>query len=599
MVVRKTVRKGSNKKLRVVLGVMIGVLVLALSASVIFLVVNEQVNGRIMDSTDALQGVTVNGVDISGMDKQEALEATAGVPDDVLSVIAISFSVEGEEYSYSAQDLGITTDYETVIDEALKYGNTGSLEERKAAIDVAKSQGKEFTVSVKSDRASIEAALLPLKSTLDKPATDASCTFTPWGQLADGTPYVQDEQEMVEAAADGDMWDRPELARIPESEKPNKMRYQFWKNDEYEEDYIPDDATIARFLYTEGVSGRSVDMEAVVDSVVNQLESGEYTTITAPVTPVEPAVTVEDLKKDTQLVTSWTSSFSRHYNYNRNWNVAKLSGIINGVTIMPGEKWSINTEAGDRTLKGGWKEASGIVDGGYVDQPGGGVCQISSTTYNAAIRAALVIEDSTHHSIPSDYIPFGLDATISSFGGPDLVLSNPYDTPIYIVSYINPDDKNSTVEIYGPPVVDDKYGEVILDFSFKDGGKFGSAKMTYKYNVKEAPGGKKLAAGESLVYAQARPGRKVETFIHYLSLDGNELAKESFHKYSWNPKDGTTYVNGPDPATVTPTPPPETTPTPTPPPETTPAPTPPPEETKKPKSTPKPTPEADGDGTEE
>ncbi len=561
MVVRKKVKKGSNKRLRVALGVMIGVLVLALSASVIFLVINEQVNSRIMDSTDALEGVTVNGVDISGMNREEAMKATAGVPEDLLSAINISFSVDGEEYSYTAEELGVSTDYHEVLDQALLYGNTGSLEERKEAIDLAKDQGKDFTVSVLTSREGVEAALLPLKSTLDKPGTDATVAFTPWGHLADGTPYEQDEQKMVEAAADGDMWQRPDLARIPTAELPNKLRYQFWKNDEYEKNYIPDDADISRFLYTEGTSGRSVDMEAVVDSVVSQLESGEYSTITAPVAPVEPAVTVADLKKSTQLIASWTSSFSRHYNFNRNWNVAKLSGIINGVTIMPGEEWSINEEAGVRTVKGGWKEASGIVDGGYVDQPGGGVCQISSTTYNAAIRAALDIVDSTHHSIPSDYIPFGLDATISS-GGPDLVLRNPYDTPIYIVSYINPKDKNSTVEIYGPPVVDEEYGDVILNFSYKDGGTFGSAVMTYKYNMTEAPGGKKLSPGQSLVYAQARPGRKVETFIHYLSLDGKELAKKSFHKYSWNPKDGTTYVNGPDPATVTPTPPPAPTPTP-------------------------------------
>ena len=588
MVVRKTVRKGSSKNLKVALGVMIGVLVLALAASVVFLVVNEQVNNRIMDNTDALQGVTVNGIDISGMDRQEALEATAGISDELLSDITISFSVEGEEYSYSAQDLGVTTDYESVIDEALKYGNIGSLEERKEAIDAAKSQGKAFNVSIRPDRASLEAALLPLKSTLDKPATDAVCTFTPWGHLADGTPYEQDQQKMIEAVAGNDMWDRPELVRIPESEMPSKLRYQFWKNKKYVEDYRPDDADISRFVYEEGTSGRSVDMEAVVDSVVSQLESGEYSMIIAPVEPVEPTVTVEDLKKSTQLIASWSSSYAGHLSYNRNWNVAKMSGIVNGTIIQPGEEWSINDKAGVRTVKSGWKEASGIVDGGYVDQPGGGVCQISSTTYNAAIRAALEIS-ATHHSIPSDYIPFGLDATISS-GGPDLKLKNPYDTPIYLVSYVNPKDKSSTVEVYGPPVVDEKHGEVILNFSYKDGGTFGSAKMTYIYNVKEGPGGKKIAEGKSFEYAQARPGRKVETFIHYLSLDGKELAKESFHKYSWNPKDGKTYVNGPDPATVTPTPAPTVSPTP------------PPEETKKPKPpkpTPEPEPETDDDGTEE
>lgn len=577
MAVRKAVKRGNQKKLKVALGVMTGVLVLALAACVIFLVKNEKVNSPIAATPgvtesvqeNALEGVSVNGIDISGMDREQALKATAGISDSVLSQVNISVSVDGELHSFTAQELGITTDYEDVINEALLFGHTGSKEERKEAARLAKSEGKAFTVSVRPDREAVGSALLSLKSTLDKPATDATCTFTPWGHLADGTPYEQDQQKMIEAAADNKMWSRPELVRIPDNEMPNKLRYQFWKNKKYVEGYKPADASISRFVYTEGTNGLSVDTEAVADSVVSQLQSGQYSIIAAPVTPVEPAVSLEALKKNTQLVASWSSSYAGHLSYNRNWNVAKLSGIVNGTVIQPGETWSINDTAGTRTVKGGWKEASGIVDGGYVDQPGGGVCQISSTTYNAAIRAALDIKDSTHHSIPSDYIPFGLDATISS-GGPDLKIRNPYDWPVYIISYVNPKDKSSTVEVYGPPVVHDKYGEVILNFSFKDGGTFGSAKMTFIYNVKEGPGGKKLAPGQSFEYAQARPGRKVETFIHYLSLDGKELAKKSFHKYSWNPKDGKTYVNGPDPATVTPTPPPVTpTPGPTQPPVTT------------------------------
>jgi hypothetical protein len=227
--------------------------------------------------------------------------------------------------------------------------------------------------------------------------------------------------------------------------------------------------------------------------------------------------------------------------------VAKLSGIIDGVVIQPGEEWSINKEAGNRTVSGGWKEAAGIVNGGYVQQAGGGVCQISSTLYNAAIRSALEITDSTHHSIQSDYIPLGLDATISS-GSPDLKIKNPYNTPVYIVSYVNPEDQNVTVEIYGQTVVDPTYGDVILDFSFVDGGTFGSPGMQMVYNTPVAPDNTPIPAGGAYEYAKARPGKSVETYIHYLSPEGEELAVESFHNYKWNPINGITYVNGPDPA---------------------------------------------------
>jgi len=73
-----------------------------------------------------------------------------------------------------------------------------------------------------------------------------------------------------------------------------------------------------------------------------------------------------------------------------------------------------------------------------------------------------------------------------------------------------------------------------------------------------------LAPGQSYTYAQPQVGRKVTTYIHYLSLTGEELAVKEFHSYTWNPRPGTTYVNGPDPATL-PSPPPTAAPQPAPP----------------------------------
>ncbi len=541
-------KKKSQKGLAIAL---ICVLILALGAGAAYIFITDELNNRIMNNTTALEGITVNGIDISGMSEDQAREATSNIPADLLSAIQVSFNAAGQSFAYTGEELGVATDYEDVLKEAMAFGNTGSLEERKQAIEQAKTQGVSFAVTTNTNREQIASVLLPLKATLDKPPVDASCTFTPWGHTADGTPYVQDPQAMIEAAASGKQWDRPELARIPDDQMPSKLRYKYWNNDQYVDDYRPEDASISRFVYTEGTDGLSVNMEAVVDDVVNQIESGNYANITAPEEPIKPAISVEDLKKDTQLISSWTSSFSRHDSYNRNWNVTKLSGIVNGVQILPDQIWSINETAGNRTLAGGWKEASGIVDGGYVDQPGGGVCQISSTTYNAAIRSALDIKDSTHHSIPSDYIPFGLDATISS-GSPDLKIRNPYAATVYIVSYIDPVKKTATVEMYGPIVDDPEYGQVIRDFSFEDLGTFGEPVMNFVYNSTVARDGKVLAPGEAYEYAKSRPGRKVKTSIHYIALDGTPVAVKEFHSYTWDLKNGTTYVNGPDPALTPP-----------------------------------------------
>ena len=513
-----------------------------------------------MNNTTALQGVSVGGVDISGLYYDEAKQATTSVETELISKISVSFTVETQTFDFTGEQIGAVTDIEDALKQALEYGNTGTLEERKAAILNAKENGVNFPVSVSVKRETVAAAILPLKATLDALPVDATFQFSPWGFTLDGQPYVEDEDAMILASSKLKMWERPDLIRLTEEEMPNKLRYQYWQNDHYEEDYTPADASVARFLYTEGTPGRSVDLESVADSIVNQVTTGAYTVITAPVTPIEPAVTAETLKKNTGLVASWTSSYSEHDSSSRVWNVAKLSGIINGVIIEPGVEWSVNTEAGDRTKASGWKEADGIVNGGYVPQYGGGVCQISSTLYNAAIRTNMNITDSTHHSIRSGYIPYGLDATISS-GSPDLKMKNDFECPVYIISYMNPVDKTVTVEFYGPTVVDPEFGDVILNFSFKSGGTFGDPIMTFVYGKTKDPKGNDIPAGGTYVYAEMRKGSKVYTYIHKLSLDGVELYKGTFHDYTWRAINGITWVNGTEP-TPTPTPG-EPTPTPT------------------------------------
>jgi hypothetical protein len=146
-----------------------------------------------------------------------------------------------------------------------------------------------------------------------------------------------------------------------------------------------------------------------------------------------------------------------------------------------------------------------------------------------------------------------LDATISS-GNPDLKIQNPYDTPVYIISYVNPTDKNVTVEIYGRPVTDPQYGPAILHFDSVNKGSYGTPTMKYVYNTAVCPeDGTIIEPGKSYEYAKSRPGKRAQVYKHILSAqDGTELKKEEYKYYDIKPINGTTYINGPDPATVVP-----------------------------------------------
>ncbi len=560
---KKKVRKTSEKLSRknIILFASAGVLVIALAVTAIFLLNGSSLGAeRVISLGTVMNGVHVNGIDLSGMTRSEALEATADIPGQLLDEVSVPLDVNGTTYTYTATDLAIGTDYDEIIDQALSYGHTGPFDDRLQAANTAKEQGVELTVSLAVDESELQSALAAIKTVLDQQPQDAQAVFTPWGHYADGTPYTPDAQVLIETAANGKTITYPaELVRLTEDEMPDMLRYQYWKNTKYGDEYIPDAATISRFWYVPEQTGLTVDTASIASEIMTQAESGTFSTITVPVTVTQPTVTLDTVKGQSQLITSWTSSYSTHYSFNRNWNVAKLSGIICGVTIDPGVEWSINEEAGPRSVAGGWQLASGITDGGYVDQPGGGVCQISSTLFNAAIRAGLSTK-SKHHSIVSGYMPKGLDATIST-GGPDLKITNTLTSAIYIVSFMNPETKTVTVEIYGPPVIDAATGEeVIYDFESGDPTFYGDPVMQYFYNTATLPDGTAIPVGESKVYAENQRGMKVTTHRLYYKLDGTKYNEETFETVNINPINGKTYCNYPDPATVTPTPPPAESP---------------------------------------
>ncbi len=134
------------------------------------------------------------------------------------------------------------------------------------------------------------------------------------------------------------------------------------------------------------------------------------------------------------------------YDTSRNKNLATASSKINNVTLYPGEVFSTNAHYGETTVENGYAVSHVIVDNELVDGVGGGVCQISTTLYNAVIRAELEVVERRNHSIPVGYAPLGFDATLAN---PyiDFKFKNNYDAPILITAWI--DNGTASVRIYG------------------------------------------------------------------------------------------------------------------------------------------------------
>lgn len=189
-------------------------------------------------------------------------------------------------------------------------------------------------------------------------------------------------------------------------------------------------------------------------------------TVTIPATLTQPEMTQERLQQHLladKLATKTTSLSGS--SSNRITNVKLAAEKINGVILQPGQTFSYNDVVGQRTKANGFKEAGAYSNGQVVQEVGGGICQVSSTIYCAAMLAQMTTVERTCHMFVVNYLPYGLDATVS-WPGPDYKFRNDRDYPVKIVAYCNDSDNSITVEIWGTDV-DGSYVELTSGYGYR------------------------------------------------------------------------------------------------------------------------------------
>lgn len=211
------------------------------------------------------------------------------------------------------------------------------------------------------------------------------------------------------------------------------------------------DAVIERkdgaFVVTPSVVGIAVDMEATktaLNEALNTEETGDVT-VTAVVTEEQPKIKTEDLETIGDVLGTYTTSFSSS-GWARSTNLEVGAAKINGRVLMPGEVLSGYECMAPFTTANGYKTATAYENGRSVDSIGGGVCQIATTLYNAALYAELDIVQRQNHSMTVGYVEHSRDAAIAGTYK-DIKVSNPYDTPIYVEGYTS--GKKLTFTFYG------------------------------------------------------------------------------------------------------------------------------------------------------
>lgn len=213
----------------------------------------------------------------------------------------------------------------------------------------------------------------------------------------------------------------------------------------------PKNASIVRqngaFTVTPSVIGKTVDVEATKQALNAAFANGlkEPVTVNAVVAEVKPAITTEDLSTIQDVLGTFSTNFSSS-GASRSKNLQVGSGKINGHVLMPGETLSGYDCMHPFTVDNGYATAAAYENGQVVDSVGGGVCQIATTIYNAALRAELEISQRQNHSMVVSYVKPSEDAAIAGTYK-DIKFTNNYSTPIYVEGYTS--GKTLTFTIYG------------------------------------------------------------------------------------------------------------------------------------------------------
>jgi len=290
-------------------------------------------------------------------------------------------------------------------------------------------------------------------------------------------------------------------------------------------EYPPTDATVRwdgeQFFYTAEQDGARVDRAAMIKDLFYQLNT--ETTISLKKIAVSPAVTEQNLRD----VTVQTASFRTDYassSASRKHNIALAVAFLNGTIIPADAEFSFNKAVGERTVARGFMEAKIISGGKFVAGVGGGVCQVSTTLYNTAIRAGLSVEKVTSHSLPVGYVSLSFDAMVTS--NSDLVLKNTTGHPVYIKG--ESDGKTVQFTFFGANIYQGKTvvfrSEII--------------KTVYPETYEDLPDSSQLAESETeRILVPHKPGYVTEGYMD-IYKNGSLVSSDRIRRDSYLPQKG-------------------------------------------------------------
>lgn len=508
-----TKTKKLNRKSTICIVLVSIIVIFLLIISVIFSLIN-------INNENILNNVSIMGIDVSNMSQEKAKEAVSEVVNAKLTEEMI-LKKDDYETSLNANQISAQFDVETAVSEAFNIGRDGNIITNNYGILSTWLFGRNIECNFNYN-----------EEVLDKKIDDVQAKLP--GAVVQSSYYIEDEDLIIVKGKAGlaikkdvleidilnkikDVNKKYDITTIPTEEKePDAINLEQIKNEIYKE---PQDAYVTTNPTTVHTHVNGVDF-AVSMEEAQKIISEDKDEYVIPLKITVPDKTLSDLGEEAfpDELGTYTTRYDPT-NKNRSNNLEISAKKINGTIIMPGETFSYNQTVGERTIAEGYKEAGAYAGGKVVQDVGGGICQTSSTLYNAVLLANLEIVDRSNHQFLTSYVPAGRDATVA-WGSIDFQFKNTREYPIKIEASV----KNGvcTMSIYG--IKEETEYEVVIQpvvLSY----------IPYTTRYEDDP---TLEEGKEVVEQSGYTGCTSETY-RIIKLNGEVVSKTLLSKDTYDP----------------------------------------------------------------
>lgn len=417
----------------------VGIFLIAIIFSTVFAIMDS-------GSTTITKGIKIKNIEVSGLSKEDAKSTVEeALKKELTPEIKIKYE-DKYETTFNSEQIEFEYDIDKAIEDAYQVGKKGNIVENNYSILISSIFGKNINIENTYNEALLNTFIDEIQANIP-------------GVVIEPAYYREEDELFVSKGIDGLSIDK-DLLKNQIIDSLTSRNIIEMKDDSYKQ-------TIELQVFD--TKAEHIDMAKIYEEIHTEPKDAYYElepyALYPDVDGVDLAMSVEEAQKEVdsedkeeykfKLVITKAdktindlgleafpyeiSEFSTKYdasNVNRSTNLKIAAGKINGIVLMPGEEFSYNKVVGKRTVEEGYKDAKIYADGGVVDGLAGGICQISSTLYNAVLLANLEVTERYNHTYTTSYLPGGRDATVV-WGAKDFKFVNSRSYPIKIEASVS------------------------------------------------------------------------------------------------------------------------------------------------------------------